>query len=208
MPRRSRPAAASRSKFPTRVAILDACVLIRLHKCDALDLIAKTIELIISEHAYGEFAAGGPAAKAALTKLDVVKRSIIVGSPEWTHLALLRAEFSTVDLGEDQSIAIALAEADRNNFMPIVTYDHGAEQKARNHDVATVSFLETLAWLVTCGRLSVEAAEEIEDRAKSRDGWKRRSTQVGSFADQIKPLCDALTVAIESKKPPKRKGRR
>jgi hypothetical protein len=89
---------ARRSRFPTRAALLDACALIRLHKCEALSALAGTIDFAVAEHAYGEFAAGGPSAKAALVRLTAVKRPIIPGSLEWTHFARIRDGFSTVDL--------------------------------------------------------------------------------------------------------------
>jgi predicted nucleic acid-binding protein len=182
--------------------------LIRLHKCEALHLLADTIDFPVAEHAYGEFAAGGPSAKAALARLAVKKRPIVPGSPEWKHFALVRGEFSTVDLGEDQSIAIALAEVARDNPMPIVTYDDGAEKKARSFGVATVSFLGTLAWLVSCGLISVPDAEDLEDRAAARDGWRRPAAQTGPLAAQVESLCDALVPALEAGRKRKRKQRR
>lgn len=208
MPRSSKRGQARHSRFPARAALLDACALIRLHKCEALDLLAGTIDFGVAEHAYGEFAAGGPSAKAALARLAMVKRPIMPGSPEWRYFARVREGFSTVDLGEDQSIAIALAEADRRNPMPIVTYDNGAARKAQQHGVASVSFLATLAWLVSCGVISVQEAEDLEARATARDGWARPAAQAGPLAAQIESLCNALGSALNAVKPPgpKRRG--
>lgn len=208
MPRKIKPVAARRSRFPARAALLDACALIRLYKCEALGLLVNTIDFAVAEYAYGEFAAGGPSAKAALVDLAVKKRPIVPGSPEWKHFALVRGEFSTVDLGEDQSIAIALAEADRDNPMPIVTYDNGAEKKAHGFGVATVSFLETLAWLVSCGLLAVEEAEDLEQRAVARDGWRRSAGQAGSLAAQVSSLCEVLGSALAAAKQQTRTRRR
>ena len=136
---------SSRSRFPTRSVLLDACVLIRLHKCEALGLLERTIAFLVAAHAYGEFAAGGPSARAALDRLRVERRYITSGSKEWGHFSRIRSEFSTVDLGEDESIAVALAEADRGNQVPIVTYDEEATKKARSLGLAAMSFLER--WL-------------------------------------------------------------
>lgn len=157
--------APPRSRFPARAVLLDASALIRLYKCESLELLTNTVKLAAAEHVHGEFEAGGPAQRAALGRLAVSKRSIVPGSPEWKHFVLVRKGFSTVDLGEDQSIAIALAEAERDTPMPIVCYDYGAVRKAHELNVATVSFLATLAWLISCGRLSLEHAEELEERA-------------------------------------------
>ena len=200
--------APRRSRFPARSALLDACVLIRLHKCDALSLLANTIDFIVAEHAYGEFAAGGPSAKAALARLAIKKRPIVPGSSEWKHFALIRGEFSTVDLGEDQSIAIALAEADRDHPTPIVTYDDRAEAKAHRYGVVTVSFLGTLAWLVSCGLISVEDAEGLEERAAAQDGWKRPAAQAGPLSTQVERLCAALAPALEVAKKQRRRPRK
>lgn len=160
--------------------MLDASALIRLHKCESLDLLTSTAKLSIAEHAHGEFEAGGPSARAALARLKVTKRPIVPGSPEWKHFALVREEFSTVDLGEDQSIAVALAEADRDNPMPIVCYDDGAVRKAHGFSVATVSFLATLAWLVSCKRL-------LSSRPKSSSN-ERPHGMVGSGPRRMQPL--------------------
>ncbi len=207
MPRSGKRGQARRSRFPARGALLDACALIRLHKCDVLDRLAGTIDFAVAEHAYGEFAAGGPSAKAALARLAMVKRPIIPGSPEWKHFARVRDGFSTVDLGEDQSIAIALAEADRRNPMPIVTYDNGAAKKAQLYGVASVPFLATLAWLVSCGVISVQEADDVEARATARDGWTRPAAQAGPLAAQIESLCNALGAVLNEAKPPGRKRR-
>lgn len=195
-----------RSRFPARSVLLDACALIRLYKCDALDLLVGTVRFVVAEHAHGEFAASGPSARAALRRLRVEPRSIIPGTPEWDHFARVRVEFSTVDLGEDQSIAIALAEADLGNPMPIVTYDGGAAKKARGLGVATISFPETLAWMRSCGLLTEEQAAEIEARAAARDGW-RPPAQVVLPATLIAQLHEALAPSRKPVKPKPRKRR-
>lgn len=189
-----RRAEAPRSLFPTRSVLLDACALIRLHKCDALELLEATITFLAAAHAHGEFAADGPRARALLERLPVEKRSITSGSREWEHFTLIRKGFSTVDLGEDESMAVALAEADRGSQVPIVTYDDGATRKAHGLGIVTVSFLETLAWMVSCGLLTEEQAIEIEARAAARDGW-RRPQQVAPWADLVRRLPEALESA-------------
>ena len=199
-------AEAPRSRFPTRSVLLDACALIRLYKCDALGLLERTIVLLVGAHAYGEFALSGPAARALLERLRIQKRSIVPGSREWSHFALIRKGFSTVDLGEDESLAVALAEADRGNQVPIVTYDDAAAKKARSLGLATVSFLETLAWMHTCGLITEEQAAEIEARAAARDGWKRPLGPAVPLEDLVSLLRDALASAPEAA-PRKRRGR-
>jgi hypothetical protein len=181
--------------------LLDACALIRLYKCDALDLLRETIELLAAAHAHGEFAASGPSARAALERLRVQKRPVIPGSKEWNHFVQIRKGFSTVDLGEDESLAVALAEADRGNQVPIVTYDDEATRKARGLGTATVSFLETLAWMLTCELITEEQANEIEARAAARDGWRRPPVHVGTLADLVLPLREMLESALRATKP-------
>jgi hypothetical protein len=87
---RERRSEAPRSRFPARAVLLDACALIRLHKCEALGLLERTITLLAAAHAHGEFALSGPSARAALERLRVQKRSITSGSREWWHFALIR----------------------------------------------------------------------------------------------------------------------
>ena len=202
---RDRRAEAPRSRFPARSALLDACALIRLHKCEALGLLERTITLLVAAHAHGEFAVSGPSARAALERLRVQKRSVTAGSREWWHFALIRKGFSTVDLGEDESLAVALAEADRGNQVPVVTYDDEAARKARGLGIATVSFLETLAWMHACGLITEEQAAEIEARAAARDGWRRPPGHTARWAELVLPLREALEAA-----PPRaaKRGRR
>lgn len=146
----------------------------------------------------GEFAAGGPSARAALDRLGSTRRPVVVGSPEWDQLTRIRDEFSTVDLGEDESIAIALAEARRGNVVPFVTYDQGATLKAHGLGVATVSFLETLAWLIHCGLIDEGEAADLEQRATARDGWKRPPGNGGPVAEQVATLTGALIPRLEA----------
>jgi hypothetical protein len=202
-----RRAEAPRSLFPTRSVLLDACALIRLHKCDALESLEETITFLAAAHAHGEFrrrrAAGArPAGAPACREAPHTS-----GSPEWDHFTLIRRGFSTVDLGElgeDESIAVALAEADRGNQVPIVTYDDGAARKARGLGIAIVSFLETLAWIMTCGLLTEEQAVEIEERAAARDGWRRPQGQVGPRTDLVRLLPEALESAPRATRRPRR----
>lgn len=140
-----------------------------------------------------------------LERLPVQKRSITVGSREWDHFVLIRKGFSTVDLGEDESIAIALAEADRGTQIPIVTYDAEAAKKARGLGIATVSFLETLAWMHHCGLITEAQAAEIEARATAQDGWRRPAGHVAAWTELVQPLRDALEAGARV---PKRKPRR
>jgi hypothetical protein len=92
--------------------------------------------------------------------------------------------------------------------MPIVTYDNGAANKAQQYGVASVSFLATLAWLVACGLISLQEAEDLEVRATARDGWVRPAAQAGPLAAQIESLCSALGAALNAVKPAGRKPRR
>jgi predicted nucleic acid-binding protein len=181
--------------------------LIRLHKCEALDKLTNTLHFLVAEHAHEEFSASGPSARAALERLQASKRSIIPGSPEWKNFSLIRNSFSTVDLGEDQSIALALTEADRGKQTPLVTYDYGAEKKANALGVITISFLETLAWLMSCKKISLQEAEKIEARATARDGWRRPIHQVGPLGDLVDGLCRSLSSSIEVRKPRKKQRR-
>jgi hypothetical protein len=193
-------AEAPRSRFPARSVLLDACALIRLYKCDALGVLERTIVFLAAAHAHGEFAASGPAARAMLERLRIQKRSIVPGSKEWSHFARIRRGFSTVDLGEDESLAVALAEAERGNPVPIVTYDRGATKKARSFGIAIVSFLETLAWMLTCGLITAEQAIEIEARAAARDGWTRPPEHAGSPAELMLPGRETLEAALQAAK--------
>lgn len=204
---RGRRADAPRSRFPARSVLLDACALIRLHKCEALGLLERTVPLLAAAHAHGEFAVSGPSARAALERLRVQKRSVTSGSREWWHFALIREGFSTVDLGEDESLAVALAEADRGNQVPLVTYDDGAARKARGLGIATVSFLETLAWMHACGLITEEQAAEIEARAAARDGWRRPPGHTAPWAELVRPLREALE-ALDAARPGAVKRRR
>ena len=50
----------------------------------------------------------------------------------------------------------------------------------------TLDFLDTLAWLVGCGVLTVDRADGIEALAGVVDGWKRPSGYGGSVETERK----------------------
>ncbi len=198
--RTAKAAPRSRAVFPTRVALLDACILVRMHKCNALDRLEGALDFVTAEQVHGEFSAGGPSARAALEALDVDKRSIVPGSPEWVQFARVRdaKEFSTVDLGEDQSIALSLAEQQRGRVVPIATDDAAATRKAAQFGVVTGSFLDILVWLIACSRISNTEAEQLEQVAAVRDGWKRPPAYPGPLEPLVAPLCAELTARVEA----------
>ena len=135
--------------FPTPGVLLDNSALVRLHKCDALGALGRTLRLFAAGQVLREFRKQGPAERAALNGLGVEPRLVIPGTRAWAHFTTLRgAQFSTRDLGEDESIAIALAAAEDGEWLPFVTYDRPATRDARESGVVTLDFLDTLAWLV------------------------------------------------------------
>ena len=120
-----------RPRFPARGVLLDNSAIDRLWKCEALDCLAGTVELHVVRHVAKEFGRLGPAERAALDKLGAIKEAVTPGAPAEGHLALLRPESrSTRDLGEDESLAVALAKAAEGEHLPFVTYDGRAGKKA------------------------------------------------------------------------------
>lgn len=105
-----------------------------------------------------------------------------LGSPAWDILCRIRgARFSTRDLGEAESLAVALAEAARGPLLPFVTYDNPATKQAAQLEVVTLDFLDTLAWLEGCGAVTGEQADAIEATAAAVDGWRRPAGYAGSI---------------------------
>lgn len=193
--------------FPARAVIVDANALIRFYKSDGLTRLPR-IKLVIADWVHSEFRRGGPSQRAALARMNVVQQPIQVGSPEWQYFTRVRERMGTRDIGEDASLAIALARADRGEFLPFVVFDDRASRKAREHKIATLSFLETLAWLVSCGVATIDDAERIEQRAAVHDGWRRPTTQAGPLAEQIATLVTESRTRIEASRTPTRKRRR
>lgn len=176
--------------------LVDASALFRFHKCDGLAKL-PSIRLVVSDYVHGEFSRGGPSERAALRRLAAVQHPIHTGSPEWSRFAQLRSRMGTKDIGEDASLAIALEQASRGHVLPLVVYDVHAAKKAAALGVPTISFLETLAWLVACDVLTVEEAEALERLASVRDGWKRQTDQAAPLASQLDALVGALQPQVE-----------
>lgn len=194
--RRQRTAGKGRSGFPARAVLIDASALFRFYKCDGLTK-PPSVRLIIADRVHGEFARGGPSERAALKRLAVEQHTIQIGSPEWNCFVQLRDRMGTKDIGEDASLAIALVQASKGNVLPLVIFDDGAAKKAAKLGVPTISFLETLAWLVACDVLTIDEAEALERLAAVRDGWKRPPDQAAPLASQLDALVGALQPQIE-----------
>lgn len=179
--------------FPTPGVLLDNSMLVRLWKCEALEVLGGTVGLHVATQVAKEFKAQGPAERAAFERLGIQSHGVRPGTPEWSHFCLIQAgKYSTRDLGERESFAVALARADEGELLPFVTYDRGATSEAETLGVVTLDFLDTIAWLVGCGALAAERADEIERLAIPVDGWKRPQGYTGS----IESIRSARQVAV------------
>lgn len=186
-----------RLRFPADGLVLDACTLMRLFNCGALDRIKSLATLHVAMHVHAEFARGGRAQKKALAALGVVKHAVVPGSEEWNALCLARGgAYSTTGLGEDQSIAVCVAQARRGRILPLVTFDKGAGRKATKFGVATVDFLSLLAWLVGCECMTVDEANALEVLAGKRNGWKRPNGYSGTLEQHADHLRNAIGPSI------------
>ncbi len=169
-------------RFPAAGALLDNSALVRLWKCEALDVLAGTVALHVAGQVAREFRAQGPAERAALDRLGVIAHRVAPGQSTWDTFCRLRGgQCSTRDLGEDESLAVALTMAEGGTLLPFVTYDCGASSDAIREGVVILDFLDTLAWLVGCGVLSAERADALEQDAGSVDGWKRPPGYTGAI---------------------------
>src|SRR4051812_42026979 len=100
------------NEFPSSGLVVDANVLVRAYKCDFLDALPKLARLYATGHVRTEFNRGGPGQKAAFRAARIDCHAVVPGSREWTELSLVRGgTFGVRDLGEDESIALCLAEA-------------------------------------------------------------------------------------------------
>lgn len=170
------------SRFPTAGVLLDNSALVRLHKCEALDVLAGTVRLHAAGHVVKEFHAQGPGERAALAALRVTSHGVRPGVAAWDAFCSIRGgRYATRDLGEDESLAVALTKAAEGELLPFVTYDRLATSRSGEMGVVTLDFLDTLAWLVGCGAVTEERADEIEGLAAAVDGWKRPTGYTGSI---------------------------
>jgi hypothetical protein len=169
-------------RFPAAGVLLDNSAIVRLHKCEALDVLAGTVRLHVAGQVAKEFHAQGPAERATLAGLGVEIHRVRPGGAAWSAFCTLRGgRFATRDLGEDESIAVALAEAERGELLPFVTYDRLATSRSGGAGVVTLDFLDTLAWLVGCGVVTAQQADEIESLASVVDGWRRPAGYAGTI---------------------------
>lgn len=182
-------------RFPAKGVLLDANVLVRFFKCGALDKLKGTVELHLASQVAREFKKIR-AQRDALESIEPIIHRVEPGSATWEQFSRLRGHArSTRDLGEDESLAIALAEANEGNVLPFVTYDKGATSDAERERVVTLDFLDTLAWLVGCGVLSCEEADAIEVAATSAHGWKRPASYPGSI-ESIRAARQSATAGL------------
>ncbi len=132
-------------------------------------------------------------------RLGVERLSVRNGSREWQVFASLRGpRHSTRDLGEDESLAVALTQAERGVFLPFVTYDRIAARQSADRGVVTLDFLDTLAWLVACGVIEPDRADEIEASAVAIDGWKRPVGYVGEIQSVRSARQNSVVARVEA----------
>lgn len=185
------------TRFPANGILLDACVLFRLDKCEVLPSLKGLAPLHVASSVHSEFSKDGPRQRKLLVDLNVMKHSVVPGSLEWDALAKVRGGlFSNRDLGEDESLAIALVAAQKKRFLPLATFDVGAAKAANRLGVPVLDFLSLLAWMVACGCLSFAEADAVELLATQRNGWKRPSSYRGSVEAHATELRQSTGRAI------------
>ena len=172
-------------RFPAPGVLLDNSVLVRLWKCQVLEALQGTVELHVAQQVSAEFRKQGPSERAAFDRLGAQSHRVGPGTPFWSAFSRLRgARYNTRDLGDDELLAIAVTWADDGVRLPIVTYDAGAAKDALAEGLVAIDFLDTLAWLVGCGRLTADQANEVERRAQLLEGY-RRSTSYSGQIDHV-----------------------
>jgi hypothetical protein len=154
-------------------------VLFRFFKCEAAQALAAGPALHVAAQVHREFSKGGPSERKLLKKLRIIQHQVVPGTREWERLCLLRQGFSNRDLGEDESLAVCMAELSRGRLLPFATFDHTGTADARRLGVMTLGFLDLLCWLVELGSLTFEDAGRIEELARYRNGWKRPADYSG-----------------------------
>ena len=185
------------ARFPAPELVVDACALVRAYKCGFIERLGRLGKLHVTGQVVAEMNKGGPGQKAALRKVRVIRRSITPGTAEWEAFATVRGgRFGVGDLGEDESIAVCLAEAGKGKRLPLMTFDHSANRRALGFGIVTIDFLTTLSWLVRCGGYTVEEADALELRASQVNGWRRPKTYAGTLESIVETACQHTTDAL------------
>lgn len=183
-------------RFPAPALLLDANVLIRFGKCGNVQALAGLGQLEAASSVLNEFSTR-PADRAALRSLSIVRRSLIPGSEEWNEFCLLRGEGkATRDLGEDESIAICLADAKRGRILPFATFDRRPGRRAQELSIVVLDFLAVLCFLCTTGTLTIEQADKIETLAARINGWRRPQGCPVSIESLIEPTIERISQEI------------
>ena len=189
-------------RFPAPGILVDACGLLRLHKCGALGLLGKINTVHVADQVHSEFSRRGAAQKAALAALSPTKHTVTPGNSYWDAFCRIRGSMlGTQDLGEQESIAVCVGEAQAGRLLPFVSYDRGAARIAVQNGVVVVDFLATLAWAVEVGAATAERADAIEDLAQSVNGWKRPPGYAGSIETCRAQLVAQTRTALLAAKP-------
>lgn len=192
--------------FPARAVMLDASVVLRFYKCGVLpppkggiewcSLLKGKIDLWMAGQVAKEIRKR-PGSRSALESLDVQVKGVTLGSVEWEHFSRLRGGTSSnQDLGEVESVALCLAHGERGVTLPFLTCDIKAGQLARQQGVVVVDFLDTLAWLLSCGVLGEAEAEQLEEKAQARDGWRRPQGVTGELSALVAERQGRLLTAL------------
>jgi predicted nucleic acid-binding protein len=159
-------------KFPTERCLVDASALVRFFKCGAIDLLARTSRVVIAGQVAREFKRR-PGQRTALAVLGVEVRSVKLGSGAYEQFCRLRgATATTRDLGEDETIALALDARARGEALPVVIFDDRAGRDAVAEGLTVLDFLDTVSWLVGCGLIAPGDADALVQRAGPLDGFR------------------------------------
>jgi hypothetical protein len=187
------------SRFPTRHLVLDACALLRFYKTapGSLPALQRLATLHMAGQVHTELSRRGASQRAAIKKLRLRKDAVVPDGPYWDAFCRERGGLvGTANLGEQESIAICVAESQRGEPWPLVTYDAGPGRRAQHLGLVVIDFLTTLAWCVEVGALTDKEANTIEDRAQVLNGWKRPAGYDGDIESQRSRLVAATRDAV------------
>jgi predicted nucleic acid-binding protein len=131
--------------FPTQRCLVDASAVVRFYKCGALDLLMRTRRVVLSGQVARELKKR-PDQRARLDELGAEIRLVRLGSSAWDHFARLRGGVATTrDLGEDETLALALDARAKGEELPLVVFDYAAGRRAQGEGLVTLDFLDTLS---------------------------------------------------------------
>ncbi len=189
-----------RKSLSTSGLLVDASTIIRLSKCDVLHVLtAIGPKIVVADQVDVEIRRDTEDAARIKQALAYKVEPVRIGSAAYdAYCRLGGADVGngTQDMGELESVALAVAARDAGNVVPFATTDTGAARIATLEKVVVLDFRDVLSLAWNGAAIDAEEAARIEARATVTNGWKPPAGESPDMAVHGPVRVRAITEAI------------